>query len=72
MAQRVRLADPVLTPATVASLIGVHVDTVYKWVAKGDLPGIKISHKVLRIRATSLQQFLAARTRRGTEGASAS
>ncbi len=52
--------DPqqMLTPKTVANLLGVHQKTVHLWLRTGRLHGIKISYRAWRIPRPALEEFL--------------
>ena len=51
--------DRLLSPAQVADRLSLTDRTVYNWMRSGKLPSIKLGHKVVRIRQSSLDQLLA-------------
>ncbi len=64
MPPRIQLADPLLTVPTIAAMLGVNQATVYEWIARGDLPRVKLGRRIVRVRAQALDEFLRARTGR--------
>lgn len=49
--------DDILTPAKVAAVLGLHVNTVHRWLARGLLPGRKVGGRWF-VSAPALQAFL--------------
>jgi excisionase family DNA binding protein len=47
-----------LTPKTVAGILGVHQKTVHLWLRNGKLKGVKISYRAWRIPQSALDQFI--------------
>lgn len=47
-----------LTPKTVAGILGVHQKTVHLWLRTGKLKGVKISYRAWRIPQSALDQFI--------------
>ena len=47
-----------LTPRTVAGILGVHQKTVHLWLRTGKLKGIKISYRAWRIPQSALEEFI--------------
>ncbi len=47
-----------LTPKTVAGILGVHQKTVHLWLRNGKLKGVKISYRAWRIPRSALDQFI--------------
>lgn len=50
-----------MSPAQVAEFLGISSDSVLRAVARGDLPAVKLSARVIRIARTDLDAYLAAR-----------
>lgn len=51
--------DELLTVSAVAEKLGVHIETVRRWIRDGDLPAIRFARKTgYRIRASDLAIFL--------------
>jgi excisionase family DNA binding protein len=46
----------------VAAMISVHPNTVKRWIGSGELPAVRLSHNLVRIRREDLEAFLAARS----------
>jgi excisionase family DNA binding protein len=70
--RRVALYDPLLSVPTVAQMTGTHVNTVWGWIRRGDLPSVKLGRRIVRVRALALNDFLLARTERRSARAGAS
>ena len=49
--------DQMMTPRDVAKLLNVSLRMVYVWLARKDIPSIKIG-RVVRIRKSELEAFL--------------
>jgi excisionase family DNA binding protein len=47
-----------LTPAEVATILGVHQKTVHQWLRTGKLEGTKISYRAWRIPQSALAAFV--------------
>lgn len=50
-----------LTPDQVAVRLQLHVETIYRWLRAGRLPGIRLSRKAWRITEADLTDFLRSR-----------
>lgn len=50
--------EKVVSPREAASLLGVQVVTVYRWIQLGQLPAYRLPSGYIRIRETDLQAFL--------------
>jgi excisionase family DNA binding protein len=50
-----------LSPADVARLVGVHRNSVYRWINAGELPALRLGDELgpLRVRSDRLEQWLA-------------
>lgn len=46
--------EPLLTPAQAATQLAVNRATVYRWIATGKLPAVKMGTKIYRIRPADL------------------
>ncbi len=53
-------ADELLTLASVATILGVSVRHVYDLRARNELPTIHLSRKVVRVRRSDLEAYIAA------------
>jgi excisionase family DNA binding protein len=51
-----------LSPADVARMVGVHRNSVYRWINEGGLPALRLGDEAgpLRIRSDVFEQWLAA------------
>jgi excisionase family DNA binding protein len=47
-----------LTPKQVADALGVHLNTVYRLIANGDLTAVRVGPKLLRVNKTELNNYL--------------
>lgn len=47
-----------LTTQEAANELGVHVNTVYRYIANGDLTAIRVGPKLLKINKTELERFM--------------
>jgi excisionase family DNA binding protein len=50
-----------LTYKEVAELLNVKVGTVYSWVARSEIPHVRLGRRVVRFPREQVQQWLAAR-----------
>ena len=48
----------VFTPAEIAEALGVHLNTVYKYIHEGKIETVKIGARQYRITAETLQKIL--------------
>lgn len=55
------MQGPYLTPIQVAERLQLNVETVYRWLRSGKLPGIRLSRKVWRITEMDLIELLTTR-----------
>ena len=61
--------DEDLKPKDAARALGVHVNTIKRWVWRGELPAYRISSRGdLRIRSADLEAFRVANLVQPTEG----
>lgn len=52
--------ERLLTVTDIASELGVHVETVRRWIRSGELPALRFARKTgYRVRERDLQTFLA-------------
>lgn len=54
---------PLLTPQQVAERLAVAPKTVRKWLRDGEIPGIKLSPKVWRVRQEKLEEWIETKAR---------
>lgn len=47
-----------LTPKQVAHTLGVHLNTVYRLIANGDLTAVRIGPKLLRVNRDALNNYM--------------
>jgi len=57
--------DDLLTPAQIAERLQVAETTVHKWLRSGDLKGMKLGHRIWRVKEGDLEAFLEQRTTGG-------
>lgn len=50
-----------LTAREVATLLGIHLVTVYRWAAEGRIPSIKLGNGSLRFLPDHIEAFLSER-----------
>jgi excisionase family DNA binding protein len=55
---RKREMNQTLTTQEAANELGVHVNTVYRYIANGDLTAIRVGPKLLKINKTELERFM--------------
>lgn len=53
--------DKRLTAREVAELLGVHLETIYKWTRSGRIPHIKLRHRI-RFRLRDIERWEAQQT----------
>lgn len=51
------------------TLLGVSAQTVWRWVARGRLPAVRLGPRCLRVRQEDIDEFVQRRTGRRTRGA---
>ena len=56
-------AEILLNVKEVAQRLRISVPTVYDWAAKGILPHIRLSDRVLRFRETDIEKYKTRRTK---------
>jgi excisionase family DNA binding protein len=47
-----------LTPKEVADTLGVHLNTVYRLIASGDLTAVRIGPKLIRVNRDELNKYM--------------
>lgn len=47
-----------LTPAATAEYLGVHINTVYRLIQKGELKATRLGQRLLRISEQEIQKYL--------------
>jgi len=50
--------EQLLTPKEVADALGVHLNTVYRLIANGDLTARRIGPKLLRVNRNELNNYM--------------
>lgn len=68
MSSKVR-RDGLLNTQEVARILGVHVQTVRRYIRSKQLPAIKLTPRLYKIRQRDLERFLSARQTVAAEGA---
>lgn len=53
--------DKILTADQVAKLLGIHVETIYKWSRTGRIPCTRLRHR-LRFRQSDIERWFAKQT----------
>ena len=53
--------DKRLTATQVAEIVGVHVETIYKWARNGRIPCIKLRHR-MRFKQSDIDSWLSKHT----------
>jgi hypothetical protein len=66
MEMRDQLQNTLLTPAESSALFNVSVRTIYFWYRTGNIKGINVNGKCLRILSKSIREFLRSKT--GVDG----
>jgi hypothetical protein len=66
MERRDQLQKTLLTPAEASALFNVSVRTIYFWYRTGNIKGINVNGKCLRILSKSIREFLRSKT--GVDG----
>ncbi len=70
MEGRYQLQKTLLTPAEASALFNVSVRTIYFWYRTGNIKGINVNGKCLRIFGKSIREFLRLRTGTGSKESS--
>ena len=47
-----------LTPKQVADTLGIHLNTVYRLIANGDLTAVRVGPKLLRVNSDQLSAYM--------------
>jgi excisionase family DNA binding protein len=55
--------DPLLTARQLAELLGLTAGTILDWFEDGRLPGFKLGGRVVRFRASEVEEWLEAQRR---------
>jgi excisionase family DNA binding protein len=56
------MPDAFLTVAEIAELLKVNPQTVRNWIDRGELPGVRVGRRRVRVRRSDLDEYLAAGT----------
>lgn len=56
-----------LTPKQVAESLGIHLNTVYRLIANGDLTAVRVGPKLLRVSKKSLGDYVLGYKTKGQE-----
>lgn len=65
------MADDFLTVAEIAEMLRVNPQTVRNWLDRGELPGVRVGARRVRVRRRDLDAFLATETAPSTTAAPA-
>jgi excisionase family DNA binding protein len=50
--------EQLLTPKQVADALGIHLNTVYRLIATGDLTAVRVGPKLLRVNRNELNSYM--------------
>ena len=52
------MADKLISTTEAATYLGVHINTIRRWIKDGDLPAVRLNRRRYRIRVTDLDSML--------------
>lgn len=53
-----REVSEILKVSGVAAYTGVHANTVWSWIKRGELPSIRLGSRIVRVRKSDLDAFI--------------
>lgn len=52
------MADKLISTTEAADYLGVHINTIRRWIKDGDLPAVRLNRRRFRIRVADLDSML--------------